>query len=220
MPIPIVTMPEQGKIATRPRRQPVWDTEGDNDGAAIPTTLSFFTRTTSFQVSGLSLTKTYGRDTSFSGSPGQIPKGDILHWYGISVNAALRNTSPGTTTGLAMLEQIQRIKMARGFQFNFSDTPYIEAQLDEIPASAGIRDIMTTSAGAGLGQTIYPTPSADVVGRKNRYDVTIDGFPTVLTELENFNVDFLASSDFAPTPSAEVYWSVYLHGTYLKGIRG
>lgn len=221
MPIPIVTMPEQGKIATRPRRQPVYDTEGDNNSVAIPSKLSFFTRGPgAFQVANLSLTKVFGRDTSFNGSPGQIPKGDVLHWYTITVPVAMRGTDPNSNAGLLAFEEIQRIKMARAFRFNFSDTPYIDAQLDEMPGGCGIRDVMTTNAGAGLGQTIWPTPTTDEASRKNRYDVCVDGFPTVLTELENFNAAFLAASDFLPTPGIELWWSVYLHGTYLKGIRG
>jgi hypothetical protein len=56
--------------------------------------------------------------------------------------------------------------------------------------------------------------------RTGRYDVTVDGFPTTITEQEQYQADLVADSGLVPTPSLDVYHSLFLCGTYLMGIRG
>jgi hypothetical protein len=242
MPIPIVTIPDKGKIATRPRRQAVWDSEGDPSGSAIPTKLTFHRSYTAFQATGLTLTKVKGRDTSQEGAPGQIPTGDVFHWYAITLPTFIRNEgflNPITAAAVASanvtarltIMQIKRLRVARGFIFRFSNTPYIQAQQDEIPAGAGVIEstmsgfpaLASVGPSTGTVNLMYNTgdsTSNSRAERLGRYDVCIDGFPTTITEQENFAADLVADSGLVPTPSLDIYHTLFLLGTYLMGIRG
>lgn len=245
MPIPIVTIPDKGKIATRPRRQAIWDTEGDPSGAAIPTKLTFHRSYTAFQATGLTLGKVKGRDTSQEGAPGQIPTGDVFHWYAMILPSFIRNegylngtgaTGTGPTAAAVnaaaiaargVLNEIKRLRTCRAFVFRFSNTPFIQGQQDECPAGAGVIETATSvqggTAAAPVPDLLYLTGdsvSQSRAERVGRYDVTIDGFPTTITEQENYALDLLADSGLVPTPSLDVYHSLFLLGTYLMGIRG
>ena len=253
MPIPIVTIPDKGKIATRPRRQSIWDSEGDISGAPIPTKLTFHRSYVAFQAVGLTLTKVKGRDTSQEGAPGQIPTGDVFHWYSLTLPSFIRNESflngPGawsatgptagasnaaTTIARMQLTMIKRLRTVRALIFRFSNTPYIQAQQDEIPAGAGV--IEATMSGipalASVGPSVpsitggaafYVTGgsvSSAKADRTGRYDVCVDGFPATITEQENYAADLVADSGAVPTPIIDLYHTLFMHGTYLMGIRG
>lgn len=215
MPIPIVTIPEHGAIATRPRRQPLYDTEGDNDDVGIVAKLMIFRNYTAFQVANLSLTKTKGRDVNMDGPGGSLPKGDYFHWYGLTCPVSVRNSNLTVVGSIGLFEQILRIRHARWLTFRFSETPFIRAQQDEIPLGTGIKDIMTTHTQA---TTMWVANGA--LRRENRYDVTLDGFPTEITDQETFGVDLESDTGLQPTPDEELYHTPHLWGTLLKGIRG
>lgn len=215
MAIPVVTLGEQGQIATRPRRNPFYDTEGYEDGTAIPTQLKFYGSTNQFQQSGLALApKKYGRDTNAEVA-GALSKGDYFHWYGIALPVGIRNVSLTSQANVVQSEEINRIRMGIWYQFNFGNTPYILIQADEIPVVWGIPSLFTTWATA----TVYP-PINSRLKRSNDYDVTIGGLPTEITDLETFAAFLNTVSGFTPSPTNEIYWTHCLTGTYLKGIRG
>lgn len=249
MPIPIVTIPDKGQIATRPRRQYIWDCEGDPSGAAIPTKLTFHRNYTQFQATGLTLTKLKGRDTSQEGAPGQIPTGDVFHWYSMILPSFIRNegflngtgaTGTGPTAAATnaaaiaargVLAEIRRLRTARALVCRFSNTPYIQVQQDEVPAGAGVIESSMTGL-PGLASVGPSVPTVDLVyntgdsinqslaSRLGRYDICVDGFPTVITEQENYAADLLADSGLVPTPSLDIYHMLFYCGTYLQGIRG
>lgn len=218
MPIPVVTIPDQGAIATRPRRQPIYDTEFDKAATAIPTKLTLFRNFTQFQVLGGNYSsKVLFRDTNIDGPGGAIPKGDYMHWYSITCAASVRllALSGGTNANLQCFNDIVLRRIASWFTFRFGETPFVRAQLDEIPQGAGVRSVQTTAPNINVFAI-----SQGRLRRDNRYDVSLDGYPTEITDQETFGVDLEADSGWVPTMTNETEWTVYLWGTLLKGIRG
>lgn len=218
MPIPIVTIPEQGAIATRPRRQPLYDTEGDNNAVAIQSELPIFINFTQFYTASLAFgpSKVKGRDHNMDSGGKSLSKGDYHHWYAVTCPVSARTAGLTTAANAPTFEEIHRIRQARWFVFKFGETPFIRAQLDEVPGGVGTREVYTSHSGV----TVYPTLSSHLSRRENRYDVTLDGYPTEITDLESFYISLFSDSGFQPTPTNELYWSPHLWGTLLKGIRG
>lgn len=215
MGIPIVSIPEQGSIATRPRRQPIYDTEADNNATAIPSRLTIFRSATAFQVANIGTTKTKGIDTNLDAPGGQLSKGDYHHWYSLTLPVGVRNINLTTAANAVQFEEILRVKAARWFKFRFSETPYIYAQLAEIPAGTGIDYVQTTHDAV----TVYAVKQGRLA-RENRYDVTLDGLPVEITDQETFAADLESDSSLQPSPTNELFWTCFLWGTLLKGIRG
>lgn len=215
MPIPLWTIPDTTEILGRPRREPLYDTEGDNDAVAIVSKLSFFTLLTTFQVASLSLTgKVAGRDTNMQ-DQGRMATGEFFHWYSCTAPTSVRVSSLLTAANVDVFAEIITVRQSRGFVFKFGQTPYIIAQLDEIPLGVGVGYVTTTHPGAN----VFPIATGRL-RRENRYDVTLNGFPTELTQREKFSIEYQADAAFLPTPSVELWHSPHLWGTHVVGIRG
>lgn len=216
MSIPVVSLPDQGPIATRPRRQGAYDTEAYND-AAVPAKVTLFRNFTAFQEANVSLTKTYGRDVNLQGPGGSLAKGDYLHWYATNLMFSVRGANLTTAANAVSFEEMVRLRMLLWHTFSFGETPYIRCQADEIPQGFGVGTVQTTHPTI----TVY-APATGRLTRQNAYDVTINGFPVEISDLESFKVD-LETTTAAPaalTPTNEIFVTNYLRGTYLKGIRG
>ena len=217
MPIPVVTLPDRGQIQTFPRRNGIYDTEAYNDAVAVPAKLTLFQNFTAFQVANISLTKTFGRDTNMNGPGGSLAKGDYMHWYAINLPFSARGANLTTSANAVVFEEIARLRMLLWFTFRFGETPFVRCQADEVPQGVGVPRVMTT----------HPTTTVFAVentkcDRDAYYDVTTNGWPTEITDLETFGVD-LETTTAAPaafTPTVELFPSCYLQGTWLKGIRG
>jgi hypothetical protein len=81
--------------------------------------------------------------------------------------------------------------------------------------------------GFGLGNFLdqfYYNPEAQDCSRLNSYDVTLNGLPCEIGELESFNVDHATYDGTQPTiPTAttgDIYFSDVLTGVLFKGIQG
>ena len=214
MSIPLVSLPMDGPIATRPRVQSIYDTEAYND-AALVAKLTLFRNITAFQETGVSLAKTAGRDTNLE-TPTALGKGDVLDWYGITLPVLAR--SDLTTAGnVGVFEQLYRLKTLLWFTFNYGKTPYIGCQADEIPNGAGVWDVQTTHNAMTV---IAPATARNF--RDAAYDITVNGYPDRITDRETFTVD-LEATTIAPavfTPTVELFPQCHLRGVLLRGIRG
>ena len=127
---------------------------------------------------------------------------------------AFRNINLTTLANAPLFEQINRIRQARWFTFYFGNTPFWMAQHDEIPQGVGAKQVMTTHPAV----TVFDI-SNGALHRGNRYDVTLDGYPTEITPQESFYATLSSASEFVPQPSSDLYWQVHLHGTMLVGIQ-
>jgi hypothetical protein len=223
MPIPVVALDEAKTILARPRNAPIYDTQADASGSAIPTTLSFFANLATFQVTptGGSAVKQFGLDTNLEGTPGgTIPKGSMFLWYDLTTPVSFRNTSLSSGLNTGLTEEAQRIRRARALTFLFASTPYFSEPLECIPMGVGVDSMTTTSAGAAAtGVNIFPIKNGRL-HRDNRRRATVAGYPVVLTQNEQFTIQYVAYSDFAPTPTANMWWTPTLHGLFVKGLQG
>lgn len=218
MAIPVVALDEGKTILARPRNQPIYDTEGDNNAVALAISLNFFLNLAQFQVANLSQgpAKVFGRDTNLEGTPGgTIPKGSIFLCYDLTTPQSFRSTDLSTVGNVALFEEVARLRKARYLTFKFADTPYFSEQLECIPQGVGIEAVMTTVA----AQNVFPIKSGKN-DRGNRRRMTVAGYPVVLTQNEQFSINYGCYSDFQPTVTAEVYHTPTLHGLFIKGLQG
>lgn len=218
MPIPVVALDEAKTILARPRNAPIYDTQADASGSAIPTTLSFFANLATFQVTptGGSAVKLFGLDTNLEGTPGgTVPKGSMFLWYDITTPVSVRNNDLSTVGNVGVTEELQRIRRARALTFLFASTPYFSEALENIPMGVGIDSMTTTVSGVN----VFPVKNGRL-HRDNRRRATVAGYPVVLTQNEQFTIQFVAYSDFLVTPSVNIWWTPTLHGLFIKGLQG
>lgn len=214
MPIPIVSIPKQGPIATRPRRESIYDTEGWDSAGAIDSKITIFRNSTSFSNTTVALTKQKGRDHNLDGLGGQLPKGQMFHWYGVCNKLRVLNGNLFGAAAAVWFDVARRIRESTWWTFYFgTSNAYISVQTWQIPQGADIIGAFTTHTAVtmiGQGQ------DAD---RNNNYDVTLNGVPTEIGELESFSVDIEASG-VTPTPTLDTFDTVVLKGILFKGIQG
>ena len=216
MSIPVLTLPQQGEILTRPRREGCYDTEGYAGGSAIPARLSIFSNVSAFSPGAgtMGLTKTKYRDHNFENSGGSLWKGSTLHWYGLKIKFRPLGAVMGGAAAVAVWDQIRRIRESTWFTFYFGSMPYISAQTWQVPQGTGFGDAFITHNAT----TMIGTTHADL-DRANHYDITLSGTPTTIGELEPFHMDIEASG-VLPTPTLDIYLTPVLVGIFLKGITG
>lgn len=218
MGFPVVPILPEGEIATRPRRNSVYDTEAYNDAVAAPSKLTLFRNFQDFQEASVSLNpKVLGRDTNLSGPGGSLGKGDVLHWYSVTLPWSARGGNLSNAANVVFFEEVVRLRMMSWFTFRFGSTPYIQCQCDEIPQGVGVYQVMTTHPTT----TVFPAANTKLC-KQNAYDVTVRGQPSTITDLETFAVDIekVTGAPFAISPTIETFVTCHLNGIYLKGIRG
>lgn len=214
MAIPLVSLPSEGPIATRPRVQSIYDTEAYNDVVDLVAKLTLFRNITAFQVASISLVKTAGRDTNLE-TPSALGKGDVLDWYGITLPILARDDLT-TAANARVFEEIVRLRSLLWFTFNYGKTPYLSMKAKEIPAGCGTWDVHTTHNAMTV---IAPANTRN--NRDAAYDITVNGFPDRITDRETFYVDLEATTT-APAvfqPTVELYPQCHLQGVLLRGIR-
>lgn len=212
--IPVVTIPQQGPIATRPRRMGLYDTEGWDDGSAIDAKITIYKDVSRFANADLGLTKQYGRDHNFDGSGGQMPKGQMLHWYSWTMKC---RTVAAVKTGAAfqdVWDVIRRIRESTWCTFFFGRTPYLTLPHVCIPQGVGLE----MPQGTSTAQT-WVSPAVAELDRQNGYDVTLNDLPVAIGPLETFSVEVEAIG-VTPTPTVDLYVTSTLRGVFLKGFQG
>lgn len=227
MALRVVPIPAVGAVGSRPRKEPVYDTERWTGGAAPPSRIQLFTSFNAFAnplggapLAG-TLTKQFARDTNLSGQQG-LPAAHHHYWYGMRVKIRSMETDLSIAQNARVPEQLNRIRELSAAQFRFASSDLITVQLDECPSGVGPQHIATTHTGV----TTLSLPSG-VPTRGNAKDVTISGRPVEIVALESFRVEILT-----PQPGVDpvtgvafvfitdLYCSVILEGLLLKGITG
>ena len=219
MAIPVMSLPDLSNVASRPRKESLYDTEGVNNAVAVPAQITLFRDFGAFQVAGLALTKQQGRDTNVVGRSG-LPKAQHLYWYSITHDIQPRQADlSGTVAGnFVVADEMRRLRQLCDWQFRFTDTPYVRQPLSEIPSGQGL-------ASAGAATTVAATTilswglSWGVPARGNEFSITVGGRPAEITEVESFFVQ-VNCPELNPVPTVELYHQTHLRGILLKGITG
>lgn len=159
-----------------PRKIGAYDTEGLNEavigaaGATVP--LVLFQNATAFTNTGLSLTKTYGRDVNITSRTGGMAKGERLYTYGITAKIMFGGNAAGTTDWLnqgantSTFAQFLQYWMLSDIGFNLGSDEFIRVQARDIPLWAPKPTSTTVAA-----QTVFD------LGSDGMYDLTIAGDP-------------------------------------------
>lgn len=221
MSIPVVSIPKQGPIATRPRRQSVWDTEGYVAGQAAKALINMFQNATNFSASvnnnvNLTLNKTNPRDTSMQ-TDGQLPQGQMAHIYGWrkkfrTMDAAV---GVGANNGASLMNTQRILEETATLSFLFgNNNVYIGVPMWQVPTGAGVVKPFTT-----INATTVYSQQQDVE-RGNVYDWTLNGLPTELLQMENFVVQAQTYDGTQPTPAEDLFLTVQLVSVFFKGIQG
>ena len=208
----VVPIPAVGAVGSRPRKEPIYDTEGWRGGVAMAAEITNFVNFSGFNTAGLGLAKAFGRDTNLQGQNG-LPAAHHHYWYGLRLKIRSMNADLSTAPNVVMFEQINRIRELSFCQFRFASSELITVQADEAPSGTGPQYANTTHAGA----TVLSLPSG-VPTRGNAKDVTISGRPVEIVALEAFRVVIGTPAGF--TPLVDLYASVILEGLLLRGITG
>lgn len=224
MSLRVVPIPAVGAVGSRPRKEPVYDTERWTGGVALPTSIALFTSFNAFANPGglgSTLTKQFGRDTNLTGQQG-LPAAHHHYWYGMRLKMRTMEADLSQAATARVPEQLNRARELSYVVFRFASSELITVQSDEVPSGTGPQHIATTHAGV----TAFSLPSG-VPTRGNAKDVTISGRPVEIVALESFRVEINVPQPGADPISAvaftlltPIYNSVILEGLLLKGITG
>lgn len=231
MALRVVPIPAVGAVGSRPRKEPIYDTERYTGGVAPPTSISLFNNFSAFAnplgallvgpAVGGTLTKAFSRDTNLSGQQG-LPAAHHHYWYGMRCKIRSMECDLSQATAARVPEQINRLRELSAAQFRFASSELFNVQLDELPSGTGPQHIATTHTAV----TALSLPSG-VPTRSNSKDVTISGRPVEIVALESFRVDVLTPqagadplSGTAHTLITDLYLTIVLEGLLLRGITG
>lgn len=130
MSIPVVSIPQSGPIATRPRREQIWDSEGYPGNTATKALVTTFKSASNFGASQvgattMALSKVKPRDTNME-ADGQLPKGTMFHYYGHRFKYRPLNTNfatqPQTNVFQATIEAIRVLRETTTLAFRFGSS--------------------------------------------------------------------------------------------------
>lgn len=219
MSFPIVSIPRQGPIATRPRREQLWDTEGYADATAVPARLEIYRNTATYASTalGIGTAKVKGIDHNLDSRGGQLPKGQAMHVYGWALRHYANNGNTFGAAAVVVWDEIRRIRELTWASWLFSNSSvYITVPTNQIPAGCA----ETTGRFTTHNATTIIGEDSDAQ-RSNIYDVTMNGVPTELCELETFSVLVEAGGDITmPSPTQDIFVTNVFKGILFKGIQG
>lgn len=199
-----------------PRKVGAYDTEGLNEavigaaGAGVP--LVLFQNASSFTNTGLSLTKTYGRDVNITSRTGGMAKGERLYAYGITAKILFGGVGSGDWLNAGANQptfaQFLQYWMLSDVGFNLGSDEFIRVQARDVPLWAPKPTTTTIAA-----NTLFDLSSDGM------YDLTIAGDPYVLDQQEDFRINVNTSQTPTTALVQEWYLTVRLEGIRLKSLR-
>ena len=224
MAIPVIAIPDQGKILARPRFEPIYDTEGWNDNTTIgaasnPANLTLYKNSTAFANTGLGLTKQKKRDVNLDAVSG-LTVGQSFQWYALALTLESMDQSQATVAAV-FFDQIRKLREDSWTTFYFTQRqPYFTVQSWQIPSRISNPAFSTLN-------NINIVGSACDQSRQNTYDVTLGGEPVEFGQLEAWTLDVEPSGTLqvsvggaAITPTLDIYVRAVMTGIFLRGIQG
>lgn len=215
MAIPVIAIPEQGKILARPRFEPVYDAEGFDDGNAIgsaasPNTLQIYKNSTAYANTNLGLSKQKLRDTNLDAVSG-LSVGQSFQWYSLALTIEAMNQSEATVA-MSYFDQLRQLREEAWVTFFFSQrTPYFTVQAWQIPSGINAPVYTTLNEVSAIGPACEQS-------LENCVDVTLGGEPVEFGQLEAWTLEY--ATDLTFTPALDVYVRPRMKGIFLRGIQG
>ncbi len=229
MSAPVQIVPQSQKIAARPRRESLYDTEAFVQAGTV-TVLPFFQNTRSF-ADTLAGNKVQNFDTNLVGNGGSIPRGHYLRVFGVQLyetrRLAVLNTAAGYDNKRALFD-------SSFFTLLLGSTPYLNAQTVQIPAGTGlIGPISTGEAGSTFGDVQMGWPictcyrDLTVPGKIRKQtpqgvkEIRVPRIPIEFAETESFTAQ-VTWPGTRPTIAAgtTLFFTCNLVSIYLKPLAG
>ena len=227
MSAPVITVPQGGPIAARPRRENLYDSEAFTQAGAL-TTLPFFQNTRAFAEAAAG-NKVANLDTNLIGNGGSIPRGHYLRVFGAQVYLTRRGTAALTA---AAIDDKRKLFDSSFFQVLLGSTPYLNASTFKVPSGTGLSGpVSTTENGLTSGDVQMGWPVCTCY-----FDLTVPGkirkqtpqgvkemrvprIPIEFAETESFGVNVTYPT--RPTiTSGTIFMTVNLVSIYLKPLAG
>ena len=225
MSAPVLTVPQGGPIAARPRREGLYDTEAFV-GAGTVSTFPLFQNTRSFAETAAG-TKQQGLDTNLVGNGGSIPRGHYLRVFGANLyqtrRAAIVNTAAGYDNKRALAESSY-------WRLLLGSTPYLDTPTQQVPAGTGLSGPLSTTEAGTFGDVQMGWPictcyrDLTVPGKIRKQtpqgvrEVRVPRIPIEFAETESFSVNVIFP--IRPTITGTIFMTCYLVSIYLKPLAG
>jgi hypothetical protein len=218
MSAPVLTVPQGGPIAARPRRESLYDTEAFT-GAGSVTTFPFFQNTRSFAESAAGA-KIAGLDTNLVGAGGSVPRGHYLRVFGCQGYVTRRGSASGAFDASAFGDKVRLWDMAF-WRFLFGSTPYMDVPFNRIVSGTGLSGSLATGEALTVGDMQMGLPVCTCY-----YDLTVPGkirkqTPQGVQEIRvpRIPIEFAETESFTANVSYPTRPSLAFGGTVFLQVR-
>jgi hypothetical protein len=227
MSAPVITVPQGGPIAARPRRENLYDSEAFVQGGTV-SSFPLFQNTRAFAETSAG-NKVANLDTNLIGNGGSIPRGHYLRVFGMQFYLTRRGTANLTAAGI---DDKRKLFDASYTQLLLGSTPYLNASTFKVPGGTGLSGpVATTETGITSGDVQMGWPICTCY-----FDLTVPGkirkqtpqgvkemrvprIPIEFAETESFGVTVTYPT--RPTiTSGTIYMTLTLVSIYLKPLAG
>ena len=227
MSAPVLTVPQGGPIAARPRREGLYDTEAFTAAGAV-TQFPLFQNTRTFAEAAAG-TKQQGLDTNLVGNGGSIPRGHYLRVFGAQTYISRRTAQVLTSGNVSNKKALWETAY---WTLLLGSTPYLNTQLVRVMSGTGMAGTLAgaESAAVTAGDVTMGWPictcyyDLTVPGKirkqtaKGMKEVRVPRIPIEFAETESFQVNITYPS--RPTITGTLYIQAYLVSIYLKPLAG
>jgi len=236
MSAPVLTVPQGGPIAARPRRENYYDTETFCQGGTT-NLYAFFQNVRAFAEgpSGGG-NKTQGLDTNQLGTGGSIPRGHYLRVFGANMYYSYRGATTMAGNG-ARFDDKRKIIDTSSWQLLLGSTPYLTAPTSDVPGGTGIYGpLATNEAAVSVGDVQMGFPictcyrDLTVPGKIRKQtpqgvkEIRVPRIPIEFAETESFTVQISFPTAAAIRANMVVGTCIFMTCTlvsiYLKPLAG
>jgi len=225
MSAPVLTVPQGGPIAARPRREGLYDTEAFT-AAGVVQTFPLFQNTRTFAEAAAG-TKRQGLDTNLVGNGGSIPRGHYLRVFGAQMYITRRQVA--ALLAAAIGEKISLWDM--GFwRLLLGSTPYLDTPMHRVCSGTGMSGTLASTEALTVGDVQMGWPvctsyfDLTVPGKIRKQtprgikEIKVPRIPIEFAETESFSVEVTYPA--RPVTAGTLFLQCYLVAIYLKPLAG
>jgi hypothetical protein len=234
MSAPVLTVPQGGPIAARPRREGLYDTEAFLQAGTV-NAFPFFQNTRTF-AEVTAGNKTTGLDTNLVGNGGSIPRGHYLRVFGANMYWSYRGAATMAGNG-ARFDDKRKICESSFWRLLLGSTPYLDTPTPQVPAGTGVfGPLATGEAATSVGDVQFGWPictcyrDLTVPGKIRKQtpqgvkEIRVPRIPIEFAETESFTVVVSVPGSVAvraaQVAGTTVFMTCYLVSIYLKPLAG